>query len=109
MEEENIKVETLSIVKSEVEKQEEVFEKEMVSASVREGGRSLNVFVKVQRVSFSASKEHLADILSRYARIVSIHMPLFENSGTHKGFAYLELLTESEAQEIYFKLHGVYF
>jgi len=52
----------------------------------------------VRNISFKLSEEELAEIFSSYGTVVSCSMPLDRETGRKKGFAFVEMGSQEEAE-----------
>lgn len=60
----------------------------------------------VGNLSYNISDEHLADLFSQYGQVESARIVMDRDSGRSKGFAFVEMSSDSEAQTAMEKLNG---
>ncbi|UOF00580.1 RNA recognition motif domain-containing protein [Bdellovibrio reynosensis] len=60
----------------------------------------------VGNLSYNISDEHLADLFAQYGQVESARIVMDRDSGRSKGFAFVEMSSDSEAQTAMEKLNG---
>lgn len=54
----------------------------------------------VRNVAFEASKKDIKDLFAAFGQIKSVRMPVKKFDGSHRGFAFVDFLTQKEAQHV---------
>lgn len=54
----------------------------------------------VRNVAFEASKKDIKDLFSAFGQIKSVRLPTKKFDGSHRGFAFVDFLTQKEAQNV---------
>lgn len=62
--------------------------------------------VYVGNLSYSMSDEDLADLFSQFGQVESARIVMDRDSGRSKGFAFVEMSSDTEAQSAIEKLNG---
>lgn len=60
----------------------------------------------VGNLSFSVDSDQLADVFAAFGAVESANVITDRETGRSKGFAFVEMAAEGEAQEAIAKLHG---
>mgnify|MGYP000972557251 CR=1 FL=1 len=63
--------------------------------------------IYVGNLSYSMDDQSLADLFAQYGSVESARIVMDRDSGRSKGFAFVEMSTDSEAQLAIDKLNGV--
>ena len=62
--------------------------------------------IYVGNLSYNMDDQSLADIFAQYGNVESARIVMDRDSGRSKGFAFVEMSTDAEAQEAIAKLNG---
>jgi RNA recognition motif-containing protein len=60
----------------------------------------------IANISYTVSEEELFQKIAEFGEVKSLHLPFNHQTGTHKGFGFVEMATAESATQVIRNLHN---